>query len=210
MADWDEEIAGIWPTMKEQNFPTIFQQARETVEQDVAMLIKCLTDKKVEMFAEIDRLESEFTIKQEQQRKSLNKLSSLKSQTYELNEDSLLEIQENVANEIQKGINKLSLEIESAKNPDYLIEIQWEICMNCTPSKIEQSHIAIIDPSTPKPVIQELPVPAQPKRRNRRNNKHKLKCNDQKNSPNWREYDKYDSYHSGRQYNSSYQSDDWR
>ena len=203
MEDWDEEIAN-WNEEIYGN-PTIFQQAREIVEQDISMLIKCLTDKKVEMFAEIDRLECEFTRKQERQRRSLNKLSSLKSQTDELSENSLVEIQNKVANELQEGIDKLSLEIESAKNPDYLIEIKWEICMNCTPSKIEQSHIVTVDPSSPKQEIQDVATPAfLPKRRNRRNNRQKLKNNEQNNPSDRGGYDRYeyDRYHSGRQYNS--------
>ena len=201
MADWDDEIGGL-------NYTTIFQQARDTVEQDVTMLIKCLTDKKVDMLAEIDRLECDFTRKQDQQRNNLNKLSSLKSQTEELSEDSLLEIQKKVANELQEGINKLSLEIESAKNPDYLIEIQWKICMNCTPSKIEQSHVVTVDNSSPETEIQDVPMPALPKRRNRRSNKQRMKSNERNNAPNWSDYDRYDRYHSGRQYSSRYQ-DEW-
>ena len=152
---------------------TIFQEARDKIQSNINNVMQCLNNKKVEMFAEISRLEKEFQDKQQQKYKDLNKLSSIKTRTEEeLGENSLREVQQKLICDLQKGIDNITLEIDNTKEPDYKIEVRWGMCLNCFNTNIDNSEIVVIE------VAQEdtpVPPPARPpgenwkRRRNRRN-----------------------------------------
>ncbi|KAI6654539.1 hypothetical protein LOD99_935 [Oopsacas minuta] len=131
---------------------TIFQQARSTIEQDVNMIIQSLKCKMVEMFAEINRLEQEFVSKQQHLSTNLYTLETLKIKTEdELGDNSLAEVQIKVIDNLQEGINKISLEIRNT--PDFKISFKWRINMEQLLQNIQMSSIEIKKVIIPDPLL---------------------------------------------------------
>ena len=121
---------------------TIFQAARNRIEQDIGDIIQCLNNKKVELFEDINRLEKEFADKQQQTQKELKKLKILKSQTEKLSENNLLKVQEKVVTELQQEIDRLKL--EDNQEPDYKISVKWGFTKRVVIKSINSSAVDII------------------------------------------------------------------
>ena len=156
---------------------TIFQEARDRIKSDITNIIQCLNNRQVEMFKEIASLEKEFKDKQQQKFTDLNKLNSMKARTEEeLGENSLIEVQQKVIRDLQEGIDKLTLQMESTREPDYTIEIIWGTSLL---SSIFDSEISIIDSeiniidisqeNTSVPKVTPRGVNSKKRSRNRRN-----------------------------------------
>ncbi|KAI6658095.1 hypothetical protein LOD99_15808 [Oopsacas minuta] len=104
---------------------TIFQQARDTIDTDINEIIECLNNKRKQLFEEITNLENEYTRKQQQTQKEIQKLTNLITHTEEaLGENNLLEIQNKLIGDIRQEIEKINLEIE--QEPNYNIEVKWK------------------------------------------------------------------------------------
>ena len=152
----------------------VFQEARDKVAKDIAVTIFHLENKQNEMFAEINKLEKEFKGKQQQQHKELNKLNSMIARTEEeLADNNLVQVQHTVIRDLQRGIDKLSLEIESSREPGYKLKVVWGACINCFALNISKSEISVIETPREPPVPPPQPDPPRSanwkKRRNRRN-----------------------------------------
>ena len=158
---------------------TIFQEARDRINSEMNNIIQCLNKKQVEMFAEIASLEKEFKDKQQQMSTGLNKLNSMKARAEEeLGDNTLIEVRQNVLHDLQQGIDKLTLQIESTREPDYQIEIWWNTNLL---SSIFDSKLGVVDmaqENTPVPLAPPVPLVTRPlpaggvnpkKRRNRKN-----------------------------------------
>ena len=130
----------------------IFQEARNRVEQEIGTVIECLNNKKYELFTEIGRLEKEFLDKQQEQQTSLNELKSLKTHTEYLRQNNFKKMQSKVMKELNKGLQKLKLEIENRRNMEYHIDIKWGMCIPTLLSQIAESEVDM----SPRPEIDPL------------------------------------------------------
>ena len=87
--------------------PTVFQDARNSIEQEINRIVIGLNNAKAKMFAKIEQLEKEFTDKQKQQQQQqqhdLEELTALKTQTEGLKQNNFKGLQTNVLREINKG-----------------------------------------------------------------------------------------------------------
>ena len=124
---------------------TIFQEARNIIESHINSITQSLHNKQIEMFAEIASLEKEFTDKQQQKYKDLNKLDRMRAKTEEeLGDNSLIGVQQRVLQELQIGIEELTVDIDNTREPDYYIEIKWGMCMERFLSQIGVSKIEVL------------------------------------------------------------------
>ena len=124
---------------------SVFQAARDEIALYIAELTDSLNARKVEMFAEIASLEKEFTDKQQQKYKDLNKLDRMRAKTEEeLGDNSLIGVQQRVLQELQIGIEELTVDIDNTREPDYYIEIKWGMCMESLLSQIGVSKIEVL------------------------------------------------------------------
>ncbi|KAI6658096.1 hypothetical protein LOD99_15809 [Oopsacas minuta] len=163
MTDWEEEIASPINV-------TIFQQARDTIEQDISKIIQSLNDKKAVMFEEIDRLEQEYAHKQEKFLTNLNTLDSLKMRTEEeLGDNILAKVQKKVIKDLQEGINLMNLEIENS--PDYEIKIRWRMNVDKLLQNISISSIEVKMANVQQVQAAQLPVYVADTFRSTKNNK---------------------------------------
>ena len=138
---------------------TVFQAARGRIEEDIGEIMQCLNSKKVEMFTEISRLEKEFSDKQQQQQKELNKLNSLKFHAEDLGENNLLRVQYKLILELQQEIDALTL--VNKQTPDYNINIAWGFSNRDLVESINSSKIERIGNTTVS-LLQEYPdIPVQ-------------------------------------------------
>ena len=96
------------------------QKAKNRVQTEINEILQCLENKKIEMFTEIETFEKEYISKQQQQQKKINKLNSLIEQTEELGDNSLLEVQNRIIQDLQ---NELS--IASIQESDCSVEFEW-------------------------------------------------------------------------------------
>ena len=118
---------------------SIFREARDKVNKEIDEVIVCLKNKKTEMFNVINMLEEEFTNKQQQKQKEIDKLDNLIAQTEELGENNLLILQRDIIEKIEHEIEQLN--IESIQGPDYDIHIKWGFVKKDFISKINNSRI---------------------------------------------------------------------
>ena len=126
---------------------SIYQEARDRVEEGINRIIQCLNERKTILFREIAVLENECGTKQQQKLNSLRKLESLRDHTEEQLGDNLLtEIQDRVTQEIQKGIHKMNLEVHSA-TVDYSIQVDWTDRVNDIKERIKRFHIVKVPKS---------------------------------------------------------------
>ena len=116
---------------------SIFQRARQELEGEIDQFIHCLNQRKFELFAEIESLESEYKNKQKQKQIDINKLTVLKSQTEELGQNSLVAVQHRVLGEIQKEIDRLR--VLCNVQPDYEIKFEWDECREFFRENIKDS-----------------------------------------------------------------------
>ena len=98
----------------------IFQKGRKQLISEVTEIRRSLENKKIEMFAEIESVENENLSKQRQKQKKINKLNALIEQTEELADNSLLEVQNRIIQDLQ---NELS--IASIQESDCSVEFEW-------------------------------------------------------------------------------------
>ena len=98
----------------------IFQKGRNQLISEVTEIRRSLENKKIEMFAEIESVENENLSKQRQKQKKINKLNALIEQTEELADNSLLEVQNRIIQDLQ---NELS--IASIQESDCSVEFEW-------------------------------------------------------------------------------------
>ena len=122
---------------------SIYNEARNKIEEDVNKIITRLNAKKAEVFEKIGNLEKTFTEKQKEQESDLNALKFIKTKTEGLRQDGFRELQCSVMKELDKGIEKLRFEIEESKRPDYQIEIKWGMSLTNLLSQIYISDIIV-------------------------------------------------------------------
>ena len=119
---------------------SIYQEARDRVEEGISDIIQCLNERKTILFREIDVLENECRTKQ-RKLNSLKQLESLRDHTEEQLRDNLLtEIQDRVTQEIQRGIHKMNQEDHSA-TVDYRIQVDWRDRVNDIKERIKGFNI---------------------------------------------------------------------
>ena len=105
-------------------FPVdIFEEARGRVIGEIDSIVESLNDKKGELLAEIGSLEREFLDRQREKQNDINKLNTLISHTEELGQNTLLDLQQKVIQEMRQEMDKLKL--DSKQEPDYRIGIKW-------------------------------------------------------------------------------------
>ena len=123
------------------NLPShsVFREAREKVNREIGDLIVCLNNKKTEMLNVINVLEKDFTNRQKQKQKEIDKLDNLIAQTEELGENNLLNLQHDIIEKIENQIEQLS--VESTQGPDYDVCIEWGFLKKDFISKINNSRI---------------------------------------------------------------------
>ena len=127
---------------------SIYQEARDRVEEGISGIIQCLNERKNILFREIAVLENECGTKQQQKLISLRKLESLKSHTEEqLGDNFLTEIQDRVIQEIQKGIHEMNQEISST-TVDYSIQVDWKDKLDDIKERIKGFHIVKVPKSS--------------------------------------------------------------
>ena len=133
---------------------TIFQEARNRIESHINSITQSLHNKQIEMFAEIASLEKEFTDKQQQKYKDLNKLDRMRAKTEEeLGDNSLIGVQQRVLQELQMGIEELTVDIDNTREPDYYIEIKWGMCMESLLTHINESRVDMTQLISPTPHV---------------------------------------------------------
>ena len=142
---------------------TVFQDARNSIEQEINRIVIGLNNAKAKMFAKIEQLEKEFADKQKQQQQQqqhdLEELTALKTQTEGLKQNNFKGLQTNVLREINKGIKQLNFEIEKSRIPEYQINVNWGMCVATLLSQITESKLDI----SPKKKI-ESKVDISPKK----------------------------------------------
>ena len=131
------------PSYNANNNFSIYNEARNRIEEDVNKIITRLNAKKAEVFEKIGNLEKTFTEKQKEQESDLNALKFIKTKTEGLRQDGFRELQCSVMKELDKGIEKLRFEIEESKRPDYQIEIKWGMSLTNLLSQIYISDIIV-------------------------------------------------------------------
>ena len=117
----------------------VFKKSREKVTKEIEQFVLALNEKKLELFDEIELLETEYKNIQKQKQNDVERLAALKLQTEELGQNTLVEVQRKILEDIQAGMDKLNLECQAP--PDYEIDIEWGFCNNCLITKIEDSKI---------------------------------------------------------------------
>ena len=101
----------------------IFEIATEEIDREIDSFIQSLTEKKAELIANIASLKTEYNNVCKQKQNDVSELNTLKFKTEELGQNNLVDIQRKILDEIQTGIDKLSLECDAP--PDFEIKIDW-------------------------------------------------------------------------------------
>ena len=120
----------------------IFEEARDRVIGEIDSIVESLNDKRSELLAEIESLEREFLDRQREKQNDINKLNTLISHTEELGQNTLLEVQQRVTQELNQEMDKLKL--DSKQEPNYRIGIKWGFLKSELIQSINSSNIELI------------------------------------------------------------------
>ena len=116
----------------------IFEEARDRVIGEIDSIVEILNDKRAELLAEIGSLEREFLDRQREKQNDINKLNTLISHTEELGQNTLLEVQQRVTQELNQEINKLN---QQTLQPEYTVAVQWGFNRDIIISHVNSSKI---------------------------------------------------------------------
>ena len=116
----------------------VFELARNNVEDEINQFIQCLNEKKIELFRNINSLESRYVSKQKQKQIDLERLTALKSQAEELAQNSLVGVQQKLLENLNAGIDNLNTQISPPE-----IKIKLGLSRVYFTTKMRNSHLQV-------------------------------------------------------------------
>ncbi|KAI6649439.1 hypothetical protein LOD99_11804 [Oopsacas minuta] len=136
----DEQRTDNYNVQSDTSHP-VFRETRGKIDVQINRVVLALVEKKNEMFRELAKLEEEFIQEQKQKRIDLTKLKELKEKADTISHNYIPELQHRILNDLEQGIDKLRLDIEQTKNPDYQIEVKWAMNIPDLLNQIDTSKI---------------------------------------------------------------------